>query len=445
MRHFPLLACVGLSLMALSLMALSPAPGQAEDWPQWLGPNRDSVWTETGILETFPAAGPKVLWRQPVGGGFAGPAVADGRVLVVDYLTAEPPIPSASRRDKLAGTERVLCFSAANGQLLWKHEYDRPYHISYATGPRVTPTIDEDRVYTLGAEGNLICLRVADGTVVWSRDLPKDYGFETPTWGCASHPLVDGQKLICLVGGQGSIVVAFDKFTGRELWRALSAKETGYSAPVIIQAGSLRQLIIWHADAVNSLDPETGKLYWSQPLLPDWAMSIATPRSDGTFLFVGAVVMKSMLLKLAADRPAADVVWYGKKGLGIAPTMSTPFLESGHMYGVDREGELRCVSLATGEQLWTTYAATTTGDRTDNATAFLVKQADRFFIFNELGELVIARLTPSRYHELSRAKIIEPTVTSYGRSIVWSHPAFAQRCIFARNDREIVCASLAAE
>jgi outer membrane protein assembly factor BamB len=440
MRRFPLLACV-----SLSLMALSPAPGQAEDWPQWLGPNRDSVWTETGILETFPAAGPKVLWRQPVGGGFAGPAVADGRVLVVDYLTAEPPVPSASRRDKLAGTERVLCFSAANGQLLWKHEYDRPYHISYATGPRVTPTIDEDRVYTLGAEGNLICLRVADGTVVWSRDLPKDYGFETPTWGCASHPLVDGQKLICLVGGQGSIVVAFDKFTGRELWRALSAKETGYSAPVIIQAGSLRQLIIWHADAVNSLDPETGKLYWSQPLLPDWAMSIATPRSDGTFLFVGAVVMKSMLLKLAADRPAADVVWYGKKGLGIAPTMSTPFLESGHMYGVDREGELRCVSLATGEQLWTTYAATTTGDRTDNATAFLVKQADRFFIFNELGELVIARLTPSRYHELSRAKIIEPTVTSYGRSIVWSHPAFAQRCIFARNDREIVCTSLAAE
>ena len=211
----------------------------------------------------------------------------------------------------------------------------------------------------------------------------------------------------------------------------LSAKETGYSAPVIIQAGSLRQLIIWDSDAVNSLDPETGKLYWSQPLLSDWAMSIATPRSDGTFLFVGAVVMKSMLLKLAADRPAADVVWYGKKGLGIAPTTNTPFLASGYMYGVDREGELRCVNLATGEQLWTTYAATTTGQRTDNATAFLVKQADRFFIFNELGELVIARLTPSGYHELSRAKIIEPTVTSYGRSIVWSHPAFAQRCIFA--------------
>jgi outer membrane protein assembly factor BamB len=361
----------------------------------------------------------------------------------MDYLTAEPPVPAASRRDKLVGTERVLCFSAADGQLRWKHEYDRPYHISYATGPRATPTVDADRVYTLGAEGNLICLRVTDGTVVWSRDLPQDYGFETPSWGCASHPLIDGQKLICLVGGEGSIAVAFDKLTGRELWRALSAKEPGYSAPVIVQAGGVRQLIIWHAEAVNSLDPETGRLYWSQPLEPDWSMSIATPRSDGTYLFVGAIMMKSMLLKLAADHPAAEIVWYGEKEIGIAPATNTPVFESGQMYGVDREGELRCVDLATGQQLWTTYAATTTGERTDNATAFLVKQADRFFIFNEKGELIIAQLTSSGYHELSRAKILEPTVSSYGRLVVWSHPAFAQRCIFARNDREIVCVSLA--
>ena len=220
----------------------------------------------------------------------------------------------------------MLCFSATDGKLLWKHDYLRPYHISYATGPRATPTVDEDRVYALGAEGNLVCLHVADGTVVWSRDLPKDYEFETPSWGCASHPLVDGQKLICLVGGEGSIAVAFDKLTGQELWRALSAKESGYSAPVIIQAGGVRQLIIWHAEAVSSLDPETGKAYWSQPLEPDWGMSIATPRSDGTYLFVGAIVMKSMLLELAADHPAADVAWYGEKGVGIAPTISTPFL-----------------------------------------------------------------------------------------------------------------------
>jgi outer membrane protein assembly factor BamB len=136
-------------------------------------------------------------------------------------------------------------------------------------------------------------------------------------------------------------------------------------------------------------------------------------------------------------------VWRGEKGVGLEPTTNTPFLENGHMYGVDREGELRCVELATGRQLWTTYAATTTGRNSDNATAFLVKHADRFFIFNEMGELIIARLTPTGYEELSRAKILEPTLKSYGRSVVWSHPAFAERSIFARNDREIVCVSLA--
>ena len=223
--------CIAMICVGLACLAAEAVPASAADWPQWLGPNRDSVWREDGLLETFPASGPKVLWRQSVGGGFAGPAVADGRVFVMDYLTAESPVPSASRRDALTGTERVLCFSARDGQLLWKHEYDRAYHISYATGPRVTPAVDADRVYTLGAEGDLKCLRVADGTVVWSRDLPRDYEFETPTWGFAGHPLVDGQKLICLVGGEGSIAVAFDKLTGQEIWRSLSARSFSSTLP----------------------------------------------------------------------------------------------------------------------------------------------------------------------------------------------------------------------
>ncbi|MBM4088953.1 MAG: pyrrolo-quinoline quinone [Planctomycetes bacterium] len=422
---------------------------RADDWPQWLGPERDSVWREMGILKTFPDGGAKVLWRQPIGSGFAGPAVAGGRVFVTDYVTEQIPVPSAGRRDRLNGRERILCFSAGEGKLLWKYEYERPYHISYASGPRVTPTVDGDRVYALGAEGNLVCLRSVDGTLVWARDLPADYDFETPQWGFSGHPLVDGNKLICLVGGNGSIAVAFDKQTGKELWRALSAKEPGYCPPTLIEAGKTRQLLIWHSDALNSLDPESGKLYWSEPIDASWGMAIAAPRRDGPFLFVGAIVMKSMLVRLDANRPAAEVVWTGRKGIGIAPTISTPFLENGHMYGVDREGELRCVKLETGEQLWSTYDATTPGQGLDNASAFLVKHEDRFFIFNERGELVIAKMSPDGYEPISRAKIIEPnsnTVRS-GREdpIVWSHPAFAQRCVFARNDNELVCVSLAAE
>lgn len=416
-----------------------------DDWSQWLGPQRDSVWRETGILDTFPSDGPRVLWRQNIGGGFAGPAVADGRVFVVDYVTDKQPIPSASRRDKLEGKERVLCLSAADGQVLWEHAYPRPYNISYASGPRATPTVDEDRVYTLGAEGDLLCLDVAKGTVIWACNLPETFGYETPTWGCACHPLIDGDKLICIAGGDASIAVALDKRSGKVLWKALSATEPGYCSPMILQAAGVRQLIIWHSESINSLNPETGQVYWSQPLQPDWSMAIATPRSDGKYLFAGAIIMKSALFELAQDKPDATLVWQGKKGVGLAPTTSTPFLEDGHLYGVDREGELRCVELATGKQVWTTYAATTSGAATDNATAFLVKQADRFFLFNEQGQLIIARLTPAGYEELSRAQIIEPVGTSQRRSIVWSHPAFANRCIYARNDREIVCVSLAKE
>jgi len=426
-------------------VGLCCAMTQGDDWPQWLGPQRDSVWSETGILDTFPPEGPRVIWRQEIGGGFAGPAVAAGRVFVTDYVTEKQPIPSASRRDKLEGTERVLCLSATDGQVLWQHAYPRSYNLSYPAGPRATPTVDGDRVYSLGAEGDLLCLNVADGTVVWSCNLPELLGYETPQWGCTSHPLIDGDKLICIAGGEGSIAVALDKRSGKVLWKALSATESGYCSPMILTAGGTRQLIIWHSESLNSLNPDSGQIYWSQPLQPDWSMAIATPRTDGKHLFAGAIIMKSVLLKLAQDKPDATVVWYGKKDVGIAPTFSTPFLEDGYLYGVDREGELRCVELATGKHIWTTFAATTKGDATDNATAFLVKQADRFFLFNELGQLVIAQLTPAGYRELSRGQIIEPAGTSQRRPIVWSHPAFANRCIYARNDREIVCVSLAKE
>lgn len=418
---------------------------KAEDWPQWLGPQRDSVWRESGIVDKFPAAGPRKLWSQKVGYGYAGPAVAAGRVFVADYLTGEIPYPKADRRDKLVGTERVVCLAASTGEVLWKHEDDCVYSMSYPYGPRVTPTVDGDRVYTLGGEGRLLCLRVTNGDVVWSKQLTKEYQCETPLWGFAGHPLIDGERLICLVGGEGSVAVALNKHTGEEIWRALSAKEPGYCPPTMIEAGGTKQLLIWHPQFLNSLNPETGELYWKEKLDPNYDMSIATPRQDGSYLFVGAIIMKSMLLKLADDRPGAEFVWAGKKGVGISPVFSSPFLENGFLYGVDMRGELRCVQLETGQHLWSTNAATTGGRQKNNASAFLVKQRDRFFILNDQGELIIARLSPQKYEELSRAKILEPLSKAEGRDVLWSHPAFAQQCIFARNDKEIVCYRLAKE
>ena len=245
----------------------------ADDWPQWLGPRRDGVWREAGIINAIPAAGLPVKWRVAVKGGYSGPAVAEGRVYLTDYDRPEAPLANAPNdRTQLTGRERVLCFDAATGDLLWKHEYDCPYAISYASGPRCTPTVDDGKVYVLGAEGNLTCLDAVKGRVLWARDFKRDYAAPTPIWGFCGHPLVDGDRLICLVGGAGSVAVAFDKQTGRELWRALSASETGYCPPTMLASGDTPQLVIWDADKLNGLDSATGRVRWSEPLKPMYGM-----------------------------------------------------------------------------------------------------------------------------------------------------------------------------
>ncbi|PYK58270.1 MAG: pyrrolo-quinoline quinone, partial [Verrucomicrobia bacterium] len=228
---------------ALALAALATFYLRADDWPQWLGPQRDDVWRETGILEKFPAEGPKVRWRTPIGAGYTGPAVANGRVYVMDrQLTpgvSNPSNPFA--RGEIPGSERVVCLDEADGKIRWKHEYDCPYAVSYPAGPRATPTVNDGKVYTLGTEGNLICLDTEKGKLIWSHELTKDYKTKTPMWGFAGHPLIDGKKLICLVGGEGSVAVAFDKDSGKEFWRALSAKEPGYCPPMIYEFAGKRQ------------------------------------------------------------------------------------------------------------------------------------------------------------------------------------------------------------
>jgi outer membrane protein assembly factor BamB len=442
----------------LALLGLT-GPARADDWPQWLGPQRDGVWREQGILDRFPANGPVVRWRTPLGGGYAGPAVAEGRVYVTDRVldkgARDPDNPFA--RSNSPGKERVLCLDEATGKVLWEHAYPVKYAISYPCGPRATPVVSAGRVYTLGAMGDLLCLDARKGTVLWSKNFPRDYGARVPGWGFAAHPLLDGNKLICLVGGKdnNSVAVAFDAGTGKEVWRSLSLQnegnEIGYAPPMIYQAGGVRQLIIWHPEAVNGLDPETGKVYWSRPFRLKANLSIPTPRQAGDLLLVSSFYNGSMMLRLAADKPDAEVVWKSQ-GRGETPEktdtlhsiMCTPFLRDGYIYGVCSYGELRCLRASDGKRIWEDLRATGRATKPTErwANAFLVAQGDRFFLFNEKGDLIIARLSPKGYEEIDRAHILEPTGRA-GRPVVWSHPAFAEKCVFARNDKEIVCVSLA--
>jgi outer membrane protein assembly factor BamB len=423
----------------------------AEDWPQWLGPKRDGVWRETGILEKFPADGPKVRWRVPIASGYAGPAVAQGRVYVLDRRL-KPGVAGQGNpfdRGRIEGSERVLCLDQQNGKTLWQHEYDCPYTISYAAGPRATPIVDGGRVYTLGAEGNLFCFDAETGKQLWSVDFNEAFSIPTPLWGFSAHPLVDGNKLICLVGGKGSIVVAFDKNSGKELWRALSSKEPGYCPPTVLDIGGRRQLIIWHPEAVNSLNPETGEVNWTEPYNVQSALSVSTPRLwKRDHLYLTAFYNGSRMYKVGAD--GAEAVWQTRKASEkdtehLNSIISTPVIDGDYIYGVCAYGQLRCLDARTGARIWETLAATTADNKPQRwANAFLIKNGDRYFIANEKGDLIIAKLSPAGYQEISRAHLLDPTNTAAGRDVVWSHPAFANRSVYARNDKELVCADLSA-
>jgi outer membrane protein assembly factor BamB len=438
----------------LTVLAMACAAAlRADDWPQWLGPQRDSVWRETGIIRTFPAGGPPVVWRAETGGGYAGPAVAKDRVYVLDHQLANPSNKPADpfARGSIPGVERILCLNAADGKVLWRHEYDCPYTVSYPAGPRTTPLISKGKVFTLGAEGNLFCLDAESGRVVWSRDFKEDYQIKTPMWGFAASPLLDGNRLICLAGGSNSTVVALDKDTGKEIWRALSSKEPGYCSPVIFKSGGVRQLIIWDPEAVNSLNPETGQVYWSlkSPVPIHAGMTIPTPRKMDDWLFLTCFYDGSWMLRLDGTKPAASTAWRSARASekntdALHSTLSTPFLQDGYIYGVCSYGQFRCLKADTGERIWETFDATTPdGKEMRWANAFIIKNEDRFFLFNEKGDLIIAKLTPKGYEEISRAHVIEPDNHDAGRAVVWSHPAFAHRRVYARNDHEIICVDLA--
>ncbi|MDZ4783693.1 MAG: PQQ-binding-like beta-propeller repeat protein [Planctomycetia bacterium] len=435
------------SLLAVVLSCFASAV-RAEDWPQWMGPNRDDQWTESGIIDAFPAEGPTVLWRAPIAGGYSGPAVAGGKVFVTDFALENGEVKNdPGGRVELKGQERVLSFDAETGQPLWQYAYLCEYKISYPAGPRATPTVADGKVYTLGAEGHLACLDAQTGELAWSKELKQEYKIESPIWGFCGHPLVDGQKLICLVGGEGSVAVAFDKDTGRELWRALSASEPGYCPPTIIEAGGVRQLLIWHAQSLNSLNPATGEVYWSLPLEPGYGMAIARPMQAGDYLFASGIGEVCAVFKLDREKPAAEEVWRGTKENSLYCSNSTPLITDGIIYGSDcGKGTFRAVRLEDGERLWETFAPTTGGERrAGHGTAFVTQNGDRYFLFSETGDLIIARLTPEKYEEVSRTHLIDPTNEAFGRTVVWTHPAFANRCVYARNDKELVCVSLAKE
>jgi outer membrane protein assembly factor BamB len=428
--------------IVLAWMLFSSVPVTGNDWPQWMGPQRDNVWRETGIVESFPEGGPKVLWRTPIAGGYSGPAVAAGRVYITDYVTeADVKTENFDRSQEFSGTERVLCLEEATGRILWKYEYPVKYTISYPAGPRCTPSVEGDRVWTLGAEGHLACLDANTGKKIWAHELKDKYSTKAALWGYAAHPLIDGDQLLTLAGGSGSHMVSLNKNDGTEIWKSGTSTEQGYSPPTIIEHAGVRQLISLRPDAVVSMDPESGREYWSLPYEASSGSIIMSPILSGNHLYAAGYSNHSLMIELDPAKPAAKEMWRDQQN-AISPVNVQPFLDGDVLYGFDQKGVMRALSFPSGKRLWET--SDVIGKRpAGSETAFIVRHEDRYVLFNELGELLLAKLQPDGYHEISRAKVVEPTNLAFGREVVWSMPAFANRHAYVRNDKEIICVDLA--
>ncbi len=255
-------------LICIAILVALSASLRAEDWPQWRGKNRDGVWTETGVVEKFAEKELKPKWRVPLGPGYCGPTVAGGLVYVMDRQTQPKQI------------ERVHCFDASTGEAVWMQAYDCVYKgVGYEAGPRASVSIDNGRAYALGSMGHLNCYDAKSGEVLWARNCHDLYKIEMPIWGITASPLIYKDLVIVHIGGKNACVVAFDKNTGDEKWKALDDRGQ-YSAPILVRQGESDVVIVWTGDSVAGLDAASGKVHWRHAWHPkNMPIGVATPYS----------------------------------------------------------------------------------------------------------------------------------------------------------------------
>jgi outer membrane protein assembly factor BamB len=402
---------------------------RAEDWPQFRGPHRDAVSHEAGLISQFPAEGLKVRWRHPVGSGLSTPAIAGGRVFVTDAIASHP------------AKERLQCFAEKSGESLWDFSYelhypDWAYDEEHNGGPTATPVGERDRLYFCGSSGAIFCLNATTGAEIWSRHLEKE--FTVPELTCRSSPLIEGDLLIVIPWGKpGANVVALDKQTGRVVWKAID-ETVSNSSPIVITAAHRRQLIFWTSTSITSLDPLTGAPLWREPLTTSGNDSIPTPVCHGNRLLISG-----LMLELNADAPGAHILWPDSKAplKRLLSQTSSPAWQGDYIYSAKSSGAFVCLDAATGRQLWSVNDVTTL---TQGASINITECAGVSYLFTDAGDLISAHLSSGGCEQISRTHLLDPTMPFFGRPRAWTPPAIANGCVYARNAKEIVCASLTA-
>jgi outer membrane protein assembly factor BamB len=404
---------------AVALIALLAHTATAGDWPQILGPQRNGMGKDEKLTDRLPAAGPAVVWHKPLGNGLAGVAVAGGKLVLFH---------------RQGDTEVVECLDAATGKPHWKAAFPTRYvsTISPDNGPRCVPVIDGERVFVYGAGGGLHALAMVDGKKLWSHDCAEEFDAPEGYFGAGSTPIVEGQRLLCNVGGgrSGAGVVAFDTASGKVLWQATD-EQASYSSPVAATVDGVRHVIFAARLSALSLDPETGKVRFQFPFgARGPTVNAANPVVlDGHLFLTSSYGVGAVWAKIG--KTSAQTIW--KNDDTLSSQYPTPVAHGGHLYGIDGRQDvgvarLRCIAPGSGKVLWTEEGF---------GIAALILADDKLVIVKTDGELVLARPSPARFEKLATARISDSTHRAL--------PALADGRLYVRDETTLRCLDLRPE
>jgi outer membrane protein assembly factor BamB len=397
-----------------ALLALFAGFLLAEDWPQFLGPGRNGVYSGNDLATKWPAGGPAVVWKKDVGQGFSSPVVAEGRLVLFH---------------RVGDKEVVEALDAATGRAIWSFDYATQYRddFGFDEGPRAAPTVAGGRVYTFGAEGTLHCLDFATGKKIWRLDTHKQFEVAKGFFGAAGAPLVDGGRVLMNIGGEKAGLAAFDAATGKTLW-TVPNQEASYSSPTAATIHGSRHVLFFTRAGLVDVDPEAGKvlheLSWHARMKA--SVNAATPIVVDDLVFVSASYGTGAVLLQIGDKEMKKI-WSSDDAL--TNHYSTSVYKDGYLYGFhgrQEEGQsLRCIEFKTGKVKW----------NVDGFGAGTVTLAgDKLLIVKEGGELVLAAADPGAFRPVASAKVLPATIRAY--------PAVANGRIYLRNEKTLICLSL---
>jgi outer membrane protein assembly factor BamB len=391
---------------ALALV-LAASPLRADDWPNWRGPNHNGISTESGWLAKWPAEGPPQLWKTSVGLGFSSIAVCKGRAYTM-----------GNEKD----TDTVFCFDAETGKLIWKYSHPCPTDPHYYEGgTSATPTVEGNRVFTLGKNGDLFCFAADDGKIVWSNNIAKELSLEVPMWGFASSALIEGKLLLLNVGTCGA---AFDKSSGKVVWTTGTAS-SGYSTPVPCSFGGKPALALMTGSGAAGVDMATGGKLWQYPLKADYNLNVADPVIAGDRVFISSSYAHTGAL-LQFQAGTAKAVWQNGN---MRNQVNSSVLVDGFLYGVDGvagpspNASLKCVDLQNGAVKW---------NYPDLGGGSLMVADGKIIALSDKGELFTAAASPQGFTPISRVQVLG------GRC--WTVPVLANGRLYCRNAKgDLLC------